>query len=48
MVETEIFTLINQERVDRGLPKLNGDTKLEGIAKEWSDELIQSGVFIQW
>lgn len=42
-VETEIFNILNQERADRGLPELNGDNNLEGIAKGWSDDLIEIG-----
>ena len=42
-VESEIFELINEERCDHGLPKLNIDTNLKTIAKGWCDNLIEIG-----
>lgn len=41
-LESEIFDLINEERHKHGLPKLNVDSKLELIAKEWSNELAEN------
>lgn len=42
-VESEIFELINEERYEHGLPKLNVDSNLKTIAKGWSDNLIEIG-----
>lgn len=42
-VENRIFELINEERTNRGLPTLLPDAKLEFIANEWSEDLIDIG-----
>jgi len=42
-VEKEVFKLINEERVKRGLPKLSFDEKLAAAAKEWSEHLVAIG-----
>ena len=42
-VEADVFKLINEERVSRGLPRLSLDPKLAKAAKEWSMELASKG-----
>jgi len=42
-VENKVFELINEERNERGLPTLLSDPKLQLIANEWSEELIEIG-----
>jgi len=40
-VETDIFDLINEERVSRGLPTLLEDDALASIASEWSAHMAE-------
>jgi len=42
-VEDKIFELINEERVNRGLPKLIRDNALATAAKEWSQHMAETG-----
>ncbi|MDH5460818.1 MAG: CAP domain-containing protein [Candidatus Bathyarchaeota archaeon] len=42
-VETDVFELINEERVSRGLPALLKDDALTSIALQWSEHLAEIG-----
>ncbi|MCL4367199.1 CvpA family protein [Patescibacteria group bacterium] len=44
-IEQQMFVLVNQERVSRGLPALSWDTDLQKIARIHSADMMQRGYF---
>ena len=40
-IQAQVFDLINEERLSRGLPKLSFDQKLADVAQIWSEDLAK-------
>lgn len=40
-----VLCLVNQQRVDRGLPALTESSALDTSAQSWTDEMVSTGVF---
>ena len=43
--EMRIFTLVNQERTKRGLSAVQWDDRLSGLARSFSEQMVEEGFF---